>query len=190
MKKGSEKSGCGLGLVGSRRDDIFHPHSRRRPTKRQPAGVRIEESRSLLTASGAWGQGAKEYADNSDATLLFARSGGNCRTLSAQPLKSTHPGSRWKKKDRSLAACCWFCRPVPSPQSPSGEPGPRLPTGFNGATGPENSSQLGFEEFVNDPMLTRLIDQALVVNRELKILAQSLCEKAADFRLRLQFRGL
>ena len=37
------------------------------------------------------------------------------------------------------------------------EPGPGLPTDFNGATSPDNSSQLGIEEFYNDPMLTSLI---------------------------------
>jgi NodT family efflux transporter outer membrane factor (OMF) lipoprotein len=49
-------------------------------------------------------------------------------------------------------------------------PGPDLPASFNGATSPDNSSQLGIEEFFHDPMLTRLIDQALAGNRELKIL--------------------
>jgi outer membrane protein, multidrug efflux system len=34
------------------------------------------------------------------------------------------------------------------------------------------SSQVGIEEFFDDPMLTSLIDQALVGNRELKILGQ------------------
>ena len=50
------------------------------------------------------------------------------------------------------------------------EPGPVLPTDFNGATSPENSSELGIEEFFNDPMLTGLIQQALDDNRELKVL--------------------
>jgi multidrug efflux system outer membrane protein len=50
------------------------------------------------------------------------------------------------------------------------QPGPGLPATFNGVTSSENSAQLGIEEFFNDPMLTRLIDQALVGNRELKIL--------------------
>jgi outer membrane protein, multidrug efflux system len=36
----------------------------------------------------------------------------------------------------------------------------------------ENSSQLGIEEFYNDPLLTGLIHQALAGNRELKILDQ------------------
>ena len=63
------------------------------------------------------------------------------------------------------------------------EPGPGLPGGFKGATNsenaspkgatsPENSAQLGIEEFYNDPMLTGLIHQALVGNRELKMLEQ------------------
>ena len=50
------------------------------------------------------------------------------------------------------------------------EPGPGLPADFNGATSPENSAQLGIEEFYNDPMLTCLIEKALVDNRELKVL--------------------
>jgi len=36
----------------------------------------------------------------------------------------------------------------------------------------ENSGQLGIEEFYNDPMLTRLIQQAVASNRELKVLEQ------------------
>ena len=50
------------------------------------------------------------------------------------------------------------------------EPGPGLPTDFNGASSPENSGQLGIEEFYNDRMLTFLIEKALVDNRELKVL--------------------
>jgi multidrug efflux system outer membrane protein len=50
------------------------------------------------------------------------------------------------------------------------EPGPGLPTDFNGATSPENSAQLGIEEFYNDRMLMCLIEKALIDNRELKVL--------------------
>ena len=64
---------------------------------------------------------------------------------------------------------------IPSLRSP--EPGPRLPAGFNdvtnsenGAPSSENSAQLGIEEFYHDPMLTNLIQQAMVNNRELKML--------------------
>jgi hypothetical protein len=45
-----------------------------------------------------------------------------------------------------------------------------LPEDFNGATTPENSSQVGIEEFFNDPTLISLIDQALVGNQELRFL--------------------
>jgi multidrug efflux system outer membrane protein len=59
------------------------------------------------------------------------------------------------------------------------ESGPNLPAGFDGvaanvASTSDNSAQLGYEEFFHDPMLTRLIDQALVNNRELKILDEEI----------------
>src|SRR3954469_20938225 len=50
------------------------------------------------------------------------------------------------------------------------ELGLALPASFNGLTSPENWAQLGIKEFFNDPVLTCLIDQAIVGNRELKIL--------------------
>ena len=50
-----------------------------------------------------------------------------------------------------LRHCCWFCRPVQSPTLRQAEPGPGLPASFNGAASPENSAQLGIEEFFNDP---------------------------------------
>ncbi len=50
------------------------------------------------------------------------------------------------------------------------EQGPVLPPDFNGRASPENTSQLGIEEFYNDRMLTGLIEKALVDNRELRIL--------------------
>ena len=71
------------------------------------------------------------------------------------------------------AIACSMLLVLPScgiPNLRQAEPGPGLPASFNGATSSENSSQLGIEEFFNDPMLTRLIDQALAGNRELKIL--------------------
>src|SRR5262245_40414812 len=70
-------------------------------------------------------------------------------------------------------ACSIMLLVLPScaiPPLRQAEPGPALPASFTGATSPENSAQLGIEEFFNDPMLTRLINQALVGNRELKIL--------------------
>src|SRR5262245_24491907 len=60
------------------------------------------------------------------------------------------------------------------------ELGPDLPASFNGVTSSENSSQLGIEAFFNDPVLTRLIDQALVGNRELMILAQDVKDDADE----------
>jgi len=54
------------------------------------------------------------------------------------------------------------------------EPGPALPETFNGATSSDNSAQLAPCEFFQDPRLTGLIDQALVGNQELRILAQDI----------------
>ncbi len=50
------------------------------------------------------------------------------------------------------------------------QPGPGVPVDFNGRTSPDNSAQLGIEEFYNDRMLTYLIEKALVDNRELRVL--------------------
>ncbi len=50
------------------------------------------------------------------------------------------------------------------------DPAPEAPATFNGSTSPENSGQCGIDEFFHDPMLTGLIEQALVSNRELKVL--------------------
>lgn len=63
----------------------------------------------------------------------------------------------------------------PGPDLPAGfqaatSSGPDQPAGVNKASGSENSSQLGIQEFFNDPILTHLIDQALAGNQELKIL--------------------
>jgi multidrug efflux system outer membrane protein len=59
---------------------------------------------------------------------------------------------------------------IPTVRRP--DPAPPLPNSFNGVTTPDNSSQLGIEQFFNEPMLTGLIQQALAGNQELKILAQ------------------
>ena len=51
------------------------------------------------------------------------------------------------------------------------DPGiPPLPESFNGVTSPDNSSQVGIEEFYSERMLTCLIERALLENRELKSL--------------------
>jgi NodT family efflux transporter outer membrane factor (OMF) lipoprotein len=48
--------------------------------------------------------------------------------------------------------------------------GPGLPESFTGDTNPENSAQLGIEDFYSDRLLTCLIEKALLDNRELKLL--------------------
>jgi NodT family efflux transporter outer membrane factor (OMF) lipoprotein len=64
-----------------------------------------------------------------------------------------------------LPSCAHIISPLRS-----AAPAPDLPATFKGTTSPENSAQLGIAEFFNDPTLTRLLDQALVDNRELRIL--------------------
>lgn len=60
------------------------------------------------------------------------------------------------------------------PRLQQAQPGRELPGSFNGLDSSENSSQIGIEEFFDDPVLTGLIDQALGGNLELKILAQDI----------------
>src|SRR5579859_98801 len=86
-------------------------------------------------------------------------------------------GSLWNAKRvkhvLARAIMCGMLLLLPScgiPPFRLAEPGPGLPPSFNGKTSPENSAQLRIEEFFNDPLLLRLIDQALVGNRELRIL--------------------
>src|SRR5262245_29809142 len=49
-----------------------------------------------------------------------------------------------------------------------------LPVTFNGVTSAENSSQVGIDEFFNDPVLTGLIDEGLTGSLPLKILAEDI----------------
>ena len=58
------------------------------------------------------------------------------------------------------------------PQLCCAEKGPSMPDSYNGTTMDENSAQLGYREFFEDPILTGLIDNALAGNQELKILRQ------------------
>jgi NodT family efflux transporter outer membrane factor (OMF) lipoprotein len=77
------------------------------------------------------------------------------------------------KRVLARAVACGVLLVLPSCAVPNlrlAQPGPPLPADFNGAASPDNSAQLGVEEFFCDPILTRLIDQALVSNRELLIL--------------------
>ncbi|MCA9037540.1 MAG: TolC family protein [Planctomycetaceae bacterium] len=60
------------------------------------------------------------------------------------------------------------------PQLCCADHGKAIPSTFNGQTSSENSGQLDLHQFFNDPMLTSLIDQAMVDNQELKILAQDI----------------
>lgn len=60
------------------------------------------------------------------------------------------------------------------PQLCAPQPGPVMPASFNGATSPDNSADLAPPEFFQDPRLVSLIDQALVGNQELRILAQDI----------------
>jgi NodT family efflux transporter outer membrane factor (OMF) lipoprotein len=83
------------------------------------------------------------------------------------------PNAKQKKHVIARAIVCGMLLVLPSCQIPGlrqAQPGPDLPAAFNGATSSDNSAQLGIEEFYNDPLLTRLIHQALVSNRELLIL--------------------
>ncbi len=66
------------------------------------------------------------------------------------------------------------------------QPGPGLPTTFNGMASPVNSADLGIKEFFNDPILTHLIEQGLVGNQELKILNEEIAIAASVI---LQKRG-
>jgi hypothetical protein len=63
--------------------------------------------------------------------------------------------------------------PACIPNLRKADPGPPLPEDLSGATSSENSSQVGVEEFFNDPTLIGLIDQALVGNQELRILNEN-----------------
>jgi outer membrane protein, multidrug efflux system len=54
------------------------------------------------------------------------------------------------------------------------DPGKKLPETFNGEMSLENSACMELHEFFNDPMLTTLVDQALLDNQELKILVQDI----------------
>ncbi len=60
------------------------------------------------------------------------------------------------------------------PQLRPPEPVRELPVSFNGMDSPENSSQVGIDEFFNDPILTNLIGEGLSGNLQLKQLAQDI----------------
>ena len=60
------------------------------------------------------------------------------------------------------------------PKLRMGQPAPPMPDSFNGVTSPENSSQFPTTEFFSDPRLIGLIEQGLVGNQQLRILAQDI----------------
>ncbi len=64
-----------------------------------------------------------------------------------------------------------LCQPKPGPCMP---PDYGLPNSFNGLSSFENSADIGTGEFFNNPMLSGLIDQALVNNQQLRILAEDI----------------
>ena len=77
----------------------------------------------------------------------------------------------------SSAIAAGFLLVLPScaiPPLQQGTPGAPLPVSFQGVTTSENAGQLGWREFFNDPVLSGLIDQALVGNQELKMLTQEI----------------
>ena len=77
---------------------------------------------------------------------------------------------------RLILVCCSLLV-LPACGIPSlrkAEPGPLLPENYYGKTSAENVSNVSIEEFFNDQTLVSLIDQALVGNQELKILAQDI----------------
>jgi multidrug efflux system outer membrane protein len=79
------------------------------------------------------------------------------------------------------AIACSMLLVLPScgiPPLRQAQPGPPLPASypacFPGANSPENSSQIPFDEFFDDPLLKRLIAQALAGNLELRILNEDI----------------
>src|SRR5262245_39419292 len=86
--------------------------------------------------------------------------------------------SKTKHRNRAIAIAivCSFLLVLPSciPIMRRPSSAPPLPTDFSGVSSQENSSQIRIEEFYDDPLLTCLIDQALVGNQELRILNENI----------------
>ena len=75
----------------------------------------------------------------------------------------------------TLISACLLVLPscrIPCLREP--EPGPEVPETFNGRVSAENSSQVSVPEFFQDPVLTCLIEEALMGNQQLKILAEDI----------------
>ncbi len=92
--------------------------------------------------------------------------------------RSWHTGQTGRKERAvAIAITCSALLVLPScgiPELRKPDPGPGVPGTYDGSTSSENSAGLKIEEFFNDPILTNLIDQAMVGNQELKILAQNI----------------
>lgn len=71
-----------------------------------------------------------------------------------------------------LSAGCGIPKLQPAQEGPT-LPG-TFPEAFKPVEGTETSSQVGIEEFFNDPTLTALINEAMAGNQELKILEQNI----------------
>lgn len=65
-----------------------------------------------------------------------------------------------------LPGCCL-------PKLHTAEHGPALPDSYVGVTTPDNSAEICWAQFFNDPTLASLVGQAMVGNQELKILNQN-----------------
>ena len=104
------------------------------------------------------------------------------REPSINPVGSQEPSVNMCARLRTPFAASVICSMLLAlsgcviPSIRQAEPGPILPTAypesFPGATSSENSSDLDVEGFFNDPVLSNLIQQALIGNQELRILAQ------------------
>lgn len=101
--------------------------------------------------------------------------------MSHSARSSSTPGKRVALK---LAIVCGSLVVLPScgiPKLHCAKPGAPLPDSFNGTTTGDNSSQVTWCEFFNDPLLRDLINQALIGNQELRILNEDI--RIANFEV-------
>ena len=85
--------------------------------------------------------------------------------------------NKFRNRALKTAIISSFLLTIPScniPELCRPDKGKPLPETFNGEINWENSACVELHEFFNDPSLTNLVDQALVDNQELKILAQDI----------------
>ena len=80
-----------------------------------------------------------------------------------------------RPETRVIAFVCGLLLILPGCQIPKlrqSQTGLAVPPSFNGVTSSENSAQLRVDEFYKDPILTRVICQAVASNRQLRVLEQ------------------